>query len=76
LLNTGTIYVGIYGGGGTQGGFGSDFMTPAIDNFSVSAIPEPSTYAAIAGAAALGLAAWQRRRSAKSTAAPGVPSEA
>lgn len=28
---------------------------------AVSAVPEPSTYAAIAGAAALGLAAWRRR---------------
>ncbi len=28
----------------------------------LSAIPEPSTYAAIAGAAMLGLAVWQRRR--------------
>lgn len=27
-----------------------------------AAVPEPSTYAAIAGAAALGLAAWRRRR--------------
>lgn len=31
-------------------------------SFSASAIPEPSTYAAFAGAAALGLAAWRRRR--------------
>lgn len=30
--------------------------------FGASAIPEPSTYAAIAGAAMLGLAVWQRRR--------------
>lgn len=30
--------------------------------FNTSAIPEPSTYAAIAGAAMLGLAMWQRRR--------------
>jgi len=29
---------------------------------AVSAIPEPSTYAAMAGALALGLAAWHRRR--------------
>lgn len=35
-----------------------------IDNISVSAIPEPSTYAAMAGAAALGLAMWRCRRSA------------
>ncbi len=31
-------------------------------SLNVSAIPEPSTYAAIAGAAMLGLAVWQRRR--------------
>lgn len=30
-------------------------------NYSASAIPEPSTYAAFGGAAALGLAAWRRR---------------
>ena|ERR1035437_39671 len=34
------------------------------DNFSVSAIPEPSTYAALAGACALGLAIWKRKRKA------------
>lgn len=32
------------------------------DNFSVSAIPEPSTYAAFAGLGALGLAIWRRRQ--------------
>ncbi len=37
------------------GGGGITFGAP-------SAIPEPSTYAAIAGAAMLGLAVWQRRR--------------
>ncbi len=37
------------------------------DNFSVSAIPEPSTYAAMAGAAALGLAFWRRRKSRNAT---------
>jgi hypothetical protein len=30
-------------------------------NFVISAIPEPSTYAALAGVAALGLAIWRRR---------------
>ncbi len=34
-----------------------------VDNFSVSAVPEPSTYAAIVGAAFLGFAVWHRRRS-------------
>ena len=32
------------------------------DNLSVSAIPEPSTYAALAGLGALGLAFWRRRQ--------------
>ncbi len=32
-----------------------------LDNFSVSAIPEPSTYAAIFGAGALAFAVWRRR---------------
>lgn len=31
------------------------------DNFSVSAVPEPSTYAAIAGLVMLGVVAWRRR---------------
>lgn len=35
--------------------------TMYLDNFSVSAVPEPSTYAAIAGALMLGFAAWKRR---------------
>jgi hypothetical protein len=38
-------------------GFGGGGIT-----FGASAIPEPSTYAAIAGAAMLGLAVWRRRR--------------
>jgi hypothetical protein len=40
--------------------FGSGLAEVRISG-SVSAIPEPSTYAAIAGAAMLGLATWRRR---------------
>jgi hypothetical protein len=41
--------------------------TPAdvrFDNFSATAIPEPSTYAALAGLLALGGVIWKRRRAA------------
>ncbi len=34
-----------------------------LDRYSVSAIPEPSAYAALIGALALGLVLWRRRRS-------------
>jgi hypothetical protein len=30
-------------------------------NYSASAVPEPATYAALAGAVMLGFAAWRRR---------------
>jgi len=43
----------------TRGSINANFSLGAP---SISAIPEPSTYAAIAGAAMLGLAVWQRRR--------------
>ena len=49
--------------------FGNSNMAAAVnlgsvyaDNFSISAIPEPSTYAAFAGLGALGLACWRRRQ--------------
>jgi hypothetical protein len=48
------------------GAFGFATYTTAL-NFqiqAVSAIPEPSTYAALVGVAALGFAAWHRRRTA------------
>lgn len=54
------------------GVFGNSNMAAAIstgsvyaDNFSVSAVPEPSTYAALAGLGALGLACWRRRAAAR-----------
>lgn len=48
----------------------SDFF--GFDNvrLSYSAVPEPSTYAAIFGAIALGAAAWRRRRLGRSGFAP------
>jgi hypothetical protein len=45
-LSPGTVYV--------------DSMT--LTGFTATAVPEPSTYAALAGLAAFGLAAWRRRR--------------
>jgi len=45
------------------GGYGYAFDLSGTQlNLTVSAIPEPSTYAMLAGVAALGLAAWRRRR--------------
>jgi hypothetical protein len=51
------------------GVFGNSNLTTSLsvgsvyaDNFAVSAIPEPSTYAAFAGLGALGLAFWRRRQ--------------
>lgn len=59
------------GNGFNFGVFGNTNVTTGVfinsmfvDNFSVAAIPEPSTYAALAGLGALGLAVWHRRRKA------------
>jgi len=41
---------------------GSSSQGLGLDNVSVSAVPEPSTYAAIAGVLALGGVMWHRRR--------------
>ena len=73
LLTTSSVYVGLYGGQLANGPI--SYMTPGIDNFSVSvsAIPEPSTYAAIAGAAMLGLAVWKRRRPPALVTTPATP---
>lgn len=62
---------GDQGGGGRLSGtlddakvftFATGTFTPSMLDYS--AVPEPSTYALIAGAFALGLAAWRRRRAA------------
>jgi hypothetical protein len=57
---------GVFGNSDTPAmiGVGSVYA----DNFSVSAVPEPSTYAALAGLGALGLV-WWRRRQQRSVAA-------
>ena len=49
--------------GGGWGNLPSNFQF-SVTATELTAIPEPSTYAAIAGAAMLGLAAWRRRRRA------------
>lgn len=59
---TNATEVRIYGFGGGSGSFGIDRVSLTG---SVTAIPEPSTYAAIVGVLALGGVMWQRRRKAK-----------
>ena len=61
-------YTGAFNGRATglllsTGGIGST-LTVSLNNLAVSAIPEPSTFAALFGAAALGMAACRRRRTA------------
>lgn len=55
------FYGALYGDGVSAG---PSFLSGQAfaDNLSVSAIPEPATYAMFAGLGALGLAAWHRRR--------------
>jgi hypothetical protein len=54
--------------GGQPGG--TDRFNVSFDNVSaVSAVPEPSEWAAFAGAATLGLAVWQRRRTRRARSA-------
>lgn len=64
LISSPSLYASIYNN--TTFNNRNDYRTRSIDNFSVSttAIPEPSTYAALGGLAALGLAVWRRRRAA------------
>lgn len=59
---SGGFYVGPSSWQGTGGNVIFDNLS-----YSTSAIPEPSTYAAIFGSAALGLAAWRRRRASRQT---------
>ncbi len=66
-----TNFATAVGNGFNFGVFGNTNITTGVsigsmslDNFAVSAIPEPSTYAAFAGLGALGIAAWSRRRQA------------
>lgn len=56
---TGPIFVGPSAWQASAGNVAFDNLT----YYSASAVPEPSTYAALVGAAALGAAAWRRRRS-------------
>lgn len=49
-------------GWGASSASGTFSVNDFTFNGSVSAIPEPSTYAALAGASALGLSIWRRRR--------------
>jgi len=42
--------------------FTGSFNTSMLSYNTISAVPEPSTYAALAGLAALGLVAWRRRQ--------------
>jgi len=51
---------GVFGNGNTSVAISTGSVY--ADNFALTAVPEPSTYAALAGVAALGLALWRRRR--------------
>lgn len=70
LLNNNVLLSGSLAGNGVfdftyfriNGRTGFALPDLAIDNFTVSAIPEPSTYAALFGLGALGFAAYRRPR--------------
>jgi hypothetical protein len=60
---TNAAFSQIYGDTSAFAGFrAGSAATAGLDNFSVSSIPEPSTYAAFVGLFALGLAAIRRQR--------------
>ena len=54
--------VGLYGGGFDGATFQVTGVSISNDLGNATAIPEPSTYAALLGLGALGLAAWRRRK--------------
>ncbi len=60
----GLRFYGALYGDGTQAGPIATSGQMFADNLAVSAVPEPSTYAALFGVAALGFAFWRRRRNA------------
>ncbi len=59
-LNIGSLAALDIQGVGFSGG--SNTVDGSIDNFSLTAVPEPSTYALLFGLAVLGLAVYRRRR--------------
>jgi hypothetical protein len=60
-------YIAIVDKNAVNGSFNAMYFESGTA-LKISAIPEPSTYAALAGVAALGLAAWHRRRRPAATA--------
>ncbi len=66
VANNGGTSINMFTAAHTSTSFSTGGAFPAF--IAVSAIPEPSTYAAIAGAAMLGLAIWHRRRRSSANA--------
>ena len=66
IAATSTVTFRVYGWGGT-GSSGNLRVDDLTINGTVSAIPEPSTYSAIFGAAVLGCAVWRRKQQKKNS---------